>query len=656
MSLKNKVLFSMGSLLVLVIIVLSLFLITKTDQLMSKKEFEYNKLVEGAIKNTISDAIEGTVLGLEGVANNPEVVKAFADGDREKLIEMLLPVYNSVSDDIEQFQFHLPDSTSFLRLHNTKKYGDSLKDFRFTVNEANEKKTRTIGIESGVAGYGIRVVFPLAYEGVHIGTVEYGREFGKGFLDKLKSQFQGEYALYKINNNDSELIAATYENDSWMPTGAVLEKVKQGETTYYLSDDEVNGIMLIPFDDYKGDIAGYIKAVQNRQSIIDEKHSMIMKNGITSLIMLILTLLIVWAIITNSFKNINKLMEITKNISSGDLTNEVVINSKDEIGQLAESFNLMIRNLRSIIGNINMSMLEVSNNSETIKKTMDEIEISSNEVAKTTEEVAIGASDQAKEVGESYKLVKTLDTKVGEIEVQTNRMSENVNYMVDSTTNGVTALVGLKQKFDEEGKSVQKIVNKIEDLAALSLTINNIVDTIKGISEQTNLLALNAAIEAARAGEHGKGFAVVADEIRKLAGESGDATVKVRTIIEDIQLSVKESQDDMIAAEESRKVATEAMSYTEEIYSKIKEAANSVTESIEKSAEKLSEVVQIKDEILISTENISAITEESAAATQEISASTEEQSAAVVETGESINELKSIVESLSQAIAIFKLN
>ncbi len=655
MSLKNKVLFSMGSLLILVIIVLSLFLITKTDQLMSKKEFEYNKLVEEAIENTISDAIDGTVLGLESVVNNPEVVKVFADRDREKLIEMLLPVYNSVSGDIEQFQFHLPDSTSFLRLHNTKKYGDSLKDFRFTVNEANEKKTKTIGIESGVAGYGIRVVFPLEYEGIHIGTVEYGREFGKGFLDKLKSQFQGEYALYKINNNDSELIAATYENDSWMPTGSVLEKVKQGETTYYLSDDEVNGIMLIPFDDYKGHIAGYIKAVQNRQSIIDEKHSMIMKNGITSLIMLILTLLIVWAIITNSFKNINKLMEITKNISSGDLTNEVVIDSKDEIGQLAESFNLMIRNLRNIIGNINMSMLEVSNNSETIKKTMDEIEISSNEVAKTTEEVALGASGQAKEVGESYKLVKTLDTKVGEIEVQTSKMSENVNYMVDSTTNGVTALVGLKQKFDEEGKSVQRIVNKIEDLAALSLTINNIVDTIKGISEQTNLLALNAAIEAARAGEHGKGFAVVADEIRKLAGESSDATVKVRTIIEDIQLSVKESQDDMIEAEESRKVATEAMSYTEEIYSKIKEAANSVTESIGKSAEKLSEVVQIKDEILVSTENISAITEESAAATQEISASTEEQSAAVVETGESINELKSIVESLSQAIAIFKL-
>ncbi len=88
----------------------------------------------------MEEQIETSEVSALSLANNLEVQRLFADRDREALAEMLLPAFNSISDRIAQIQFHLPDSTSFLRLHKPEKYGDSLKDFRFTVNEANEKK------------------------------------------------------------------------------------------------------------------------------------------------------------------------------------------------------------------------------------------------------------------------------------------------------------------------------------------------------------------------------------------------------------------------------------------------------------------------------------------------------------------------------------
>ncbi|MCK8826113.1 cache domain-containing protein [Fuchsiella alkaliacetigena] len=98
------------------------------------------------------------------IANNPEIQKAFAERDREKLLEMLQDSYREVEDYYPQWQFHLPDSTSFLRLHMPDSYGDDLSSFRDTVNEANQSQEIVKGLEKGVAGYGFRVVLPIFYE------------------------------------------------------------------------------------------------------------------------------------------------------------------------------------------------------------------------------------------------------------------------------------------------------------------------------------------------------------------------------------------------------------------------------------------------------------------------------------------------------------
>ncbi len=132
--------------------------------------------ISKAVELKLNSSVDEAATAVKVVAENSEVKEAFAERDRDRLREMLLDSYRAVSDSMAQFHFHLPDSTSFLRLHNPDKFGDELSSFRFTVNQANQSQEIVRGIEEGRGGYGMRVVVPVSYQGEHLGTVEMGTD------------------------------------------------------------------------------------------------------------------------------------------------------------------------------------------------------------------------------------------------------------------------------------------------------------------------------------------------------------------------------------------------------------------------------------------------------------------------------------------------
>jgi len=228
------------------------------DKSIKDREDEYVKTLTESIHSNLETQLNATLIAVEAIANNPQIQELFYQRNREGLIDLLLPTYEPVKDRIAQFQFHLPDSTSFLRLHKIDKFGDSLKEFRFTVNEANAQKKSMIGIEEGVSGYGLRVVVPIFYKGKHIGSVEYGNDFGIAYLEKLKETIGKDVFLYKYQISDDKvltdeksLLAGTLGIDAYTVNNETLLKLKENQAQNIVSNKDKNsGIILIPNMDF----------------------------------------------------------------------------------------------------------------------------------------------------------------------------------------------------------------------------------------------------------------------------------------------------------------------------------------------------------------------------------------------------------------------
>ena len=149
------------------------------------------------------------------VAATPDARAAFAAGDRERLTALYLEPFTRLKTGfgVEQFQFHTPPATSWLRLHMPQKFGDDLSSFRSTVVAANAAKAPATGLEKGVAGLGVRAVVPVAApDGRHVGTVEFGMDYGRAFVDELKARF-GVDAIVSIEQAGGgfKRLAATTE-------------------------------------------------------------------------------------------------------------------------------------------------------------------------------------------------------------------------------------------------------------------------------------------------------------------------------------------------------------------------------------------------------------------------------------------------------------
>jgi methyl-accepting chemotaxis sensory transducer len=231
LSLKKKIILLFLAAMLGTVAFFATYFYNSTRKLMSQSEKNLETIITKSIAQEIQDNLDYTESNVKSVVENPKVQELFAKRDREGLYKYLLPNYESVKDRFPQAHFHLPDSTSFLRMNKPKKFGDSLKDFRFTVNEANSSKKTVKAIESGVSGFGFRVVMPVSYNGEHVGSFEFGRELEHSFLETLKNSYDGDFALYQLDDKGSVFVSSTAsDKEVEFPFPEKLDKIKNGES------------------------------------------------------------------------------------------------------------------------------------------------------------------------------------------------------------------------------------------------------------------------------------------------------------------------------------------------------------------------------------------------------------------------------------------
>ena len=338
----------------------------------------------------------------------------------------------------------------------------------------------------------------------------------------------------------------------------------------------------------------------------------------------------------------------------GDLTTELSVNSKDEIGDLANSFNKMLSSLRKMMQQINITSKQVAYSSEELTASAEQTTEATDQIAASIHEIAIGAKAQVNAADESSKTMQQITMDIQRVAESTSSISQAALETNEEANSGNKSLQKVILQMNTIHLSVDKSASVVNQLGEQSEEIGKILGVITGIADQTNLLALNAAIEAARAGEHGKGFAVVAEEVKKLAEQSKESADQIASLITQIQ-------DVTAYAINIMEQGTSEVNTGMQIVQETEVAFNKILQSIELVASQIQEVSAVSEEMSASVEKVYASTEElsdiaqiSSSNTENVAASSEEQLALMEEISASASSMSQMAEDLQLLINKFK--
>lgn len=329
---------------------------------------------------------------------------------------------------------------------------------------------------------------------------------------------------------------------------------------------------------------------------------------------------------------LKKIVSACYDLRNGNQIKPLHIDSKDEFGEVAKSFEEMSNNIAFIIDDM-CSMLSkgaakdlnahsadegryVGKYIELVKSTYTIFSDISNDMKLTNdiaEQVSAGSS-QISSVSQTLSQGTTEQASaVEELSVTVTNIAELSRRNAEEANRASEISVEAAQGVDESNTYMTQMLTAMNEITATSKEIGKIVKAIDDIAFQTNILSLNAAVEAARAGSSGKGFAVVADEVRNLAQRSAEAAKNTTALVESTVVAIENGRKIADATAKSLQQVEQKAGFVSDVISKIDEASvnqASATEQVLQGIDQVSTVVQTN----------SATAEESAAAAEELAA------------------------------------
>ena len=256
----------------------------------------------------------------------------------------------------------------------------------------------------------------------------------------------------------------------------------------------------------------------------ENRKTVLLVSGLVFVIGLVLAF-IVGAVITRPIVSLRHATE--RIVTAGDLTQKIDIKSRDEVGQLADTFAQMVERLRSV-------PIRMRESAALLTQTVQKLSASTAEQGQAVTRQAAGLQETqvtAQEIRQTSLMAAQKAQGILQIAERAEEVSASGEKAIEESRRGLNEIRTL----------VDEIARKINQLGERTHQIGTITEAVKDLADQSNMLALNAAIEAVRSGEHGRAFSVVAREIRALADQSIQSTNRAREILEDIGAAVREA-------------------------------------------------------------------------------------------------------------------
>lgn len=355
-----------------------------------------------------------------------------------------------------------------------------------------------------------------------------------------------------------------------------------------------------------------------------------------------------------TIKQVNKQL---KEIAEGeaDLTQTIQVTSKDEIGELARYFNLMLGNLRSLIGQVGGSTYHVAASAEELKSGSNQTREAAKQITYFFEEVAEGTEKQVSALQHNLATMSEMSTGIKQIAMNTQSVSQSSNISLSLASEGSLSIQSAIRQMDSITQSIHSLSEVVKGLDARSGEIDKIISVMTEIASQTNLLALNAGIEAARAGEHGAGFSVVADEVKKLAEQSRISAGQITELVRAIQSDTSEAIHSMELSIRDVQEGSVIISQAGASFESIEQSVNGVASQVEEVSAAVEEMSASAEEIVTSIQYVAQLAEQAAGGTQTISSASEEQLAMVEQVSSSADALAALSEDLQSQVDKFKI-
>ncbi len=278
---------------------------------------------------------------------------------------------------------------------------------------------------------------------------------------------------------------------------------------------------------------------------------------------------------------ITRAVEVAEAVSAGDLTSHIVVESRDETGQLMHALKNMNDKLVSIVGQVRAGT--------------DSISTASSEIAAGNLDLSSRTEQQASSLEETASSMEEL--------------TSTVKLNADNARSANQLAIDASQIASKGGAVVSEVVSTMGSINDSSRKIVDIISVIDAIAFQTNILALNAAVEAARAGEQGRGFAVVASEVRNLAQRSSQAAKEIKGLIDDSVQKVEAGSQLVDKAGRTMDEIVQSISHVTQIMNQITDASDEQRTGIEQVNQAIGQMDQV-------TQQNAALVEEAAAAAE----------------------------------------
>ncbi|MDD6810734.1 MAG: cache domain-containing protein [Lachnospiraceae bacterium] len=389
-----------------------------------------------------------------------------------------------------------------------------------------------------------------------------------------------------------------------------------------------------------------VEMAEVRQAITDKFHHSCLIMSICCVVLLIITAVVSMIVGETVVIPLRKVQHFAVSLSKGDLTEDVIVKQKNELGVAAENLNVARKQINSLVKEITRVSQNISGVIEEFDAAFIKMEDSITEVDTAVEGIAQNITQQAGSTMDATNEVNAIAGGIDSTSKAVADLSENSDAMRKCSQD---CLDKIKELVQANIKTKEDVANMHEQAEATNVAAENIrkaAGLIEAIAEQTNLLALNASIEAARAGESGRGFAVVATEIGGLANQSTQAVDEISKIIDNLLDNSAKSLNVMDKVNSTVEHQVDVLNDTQDIFDHLYTDLNRCMESIATIGTMTDEIERQRQSITAVLDTLNALAQDNAASSEETSVMTSELAQTVSNSKDTVADLKKDIEEL----------